>query len=139
MRTRRLIAAAAVVAATLVSMMVGAGVAEAADPGGQNGYANAQASGGQLTVQAGHTYWTPPSGSSWATTAQSDPPPGKPNPNQPYGCTYQADPAAPLARCRRDGVVGQAAMSYSWMMPPSRSRRVIAPLVGGVAGRGIGW
>ena len=64
MRTKSLIAATAVVAATLVSTVVGAGVAEAADPGGQNGYANAQASGGQLTVQAGHTYWTPPTDSS---------------------------------------------------------------------------
>ena len=39
----------------------------------------------------------------------------------------------------RNGVVAQAAMSYSWMMPPSTSRRVIAPLVAGVAGRGNGW
>ena len=48
-----------------------AGRAWAADPDGQNTYANAQASGGQLTVQAGHTDWTPPAGSAWATAAKA--------------------------------------------------------------------
>ena len=122
MRTRSLSAAAAVVAATLVSTMVGAGAAWAADPGGQNGYANAQASGGQLTVQAGHTYWTPPSGSSWATTAQSDPPPGKPDPNQPYGCTYQADPEAQQTLGAGGPTPGE------WVIPTCAGPGVIDPM-----------
>ncbi|MDA8288417.1 MAG: hypothetical protein M0014_08180, partial [Actinomycetota bacterium] len=80
---------AALVATTIV---VGAEPAWAGDPNGQYSYSNAQASGGQLSVQAGVTEWTPPATSSWATSARPDPPPGKPNPNQPYGCTYVADP-----------------------------------------------
>ena len=80
---------AALVATTIV---VGAEPAWAGDPNGQYSYSNAQASGGQLSVQAGVTEWTPPATSSWATSARPDPPPGKLNPNQPYGCTYVADP-----------------------------------------------
>ena len=72
----------ATVAAT-ASLGTGVGRAWAADGDGQNKYANAQASGGQLTVQAGHTYWTPPQSSQWATAAKSDPPPGKPTPTSP--------------------------------------------------------
>ncbi len=82
----------AMLLATSVSTLAGAAQAWAGDPNGQNSWANATASGGQLTVQAGQTRWTPPSGSTWATRASSSPPPGKPNPNQPYGCTYQVDP-----------------------------------------------
>lgn len=70
------------------SLPAGANRVWAADGGGQNTWANAQASGGQLTIQAGETHWTPPAGSAWAQEANSDPPPGKVNPNQPYGCTY---------------------------------------------------
>jgi hypothetical protein len=66
------------------------GTAFAGDGDSQNTYAAAQASGGELTVQAGMTEWVPPASTSWAKTTQSDPPPGKPNPNQPYGCTYAA-------------------------------------------------
>ncbi|MGH8997690.1 MAG: hypothetical protein ACRDYB_16975, partial [Acidimicrobiales bacterium] len=66
----------------------------AADGSGGYTSASAQASGGQLTVEAGQTYWMPPTGSRWASAAKSDPPPGKPNPDQPYGCTYKADPTA---------------------------------------------
>ena len=84
----------AVAVATVASLATGVSHAWAADGDGQNNYANAQASGGQLTVQAGHTYWTPPQNSHWATAAQSDPPPGRPNPNQPYGCTYTAGGAS---------------------------------------------
>ena len=60
---------------------------------GSGGYSStsdsATANGGQLTVQAGGTYWTPPAGSSWAKQTESDPSPGTPDPNQPYDCTYQ--------------------------------------------------
>ncbi len=122
MRIRLLSAATAIVLAVVVPMVVGAGRAWAADPGGQNGYANAQASGGQLTVQAGHTYWTPPSGSSWATTAKSDPPPGKPNPNQPYGCTYQADPQAQQTLGAGGTTPGE------WVIPTCAGPGVIDPM-----------
>jgi hypothetical protein len=51
--------------------------------------ASATASGGSITIEAGHeTYWSPPAGTPWSEAAQSDPPPGPPNPNQPYGCHY---------------------------------------------------
>lgn len=90
MRARVVICAFLAVEA--VSVAAGMAPAGAGDLGGQNSWANAQASGGQLTVQAGQTVWIPPSGSTWATRASSSPPPGKPNPNQPYGCTYQIDP-----------------------------------------------
>jgi hypothetical protein len=50
--------------------------------------AAATVNGGTITVQAGDESWSPPAGSRWAQAAQSDPPRGKPNPNQPYGCTY---------------------------------------------------
>ena len=88
MRARFVTAVALTV--SLGAMTVAAGRAEAADTGGENTYAAAQASGGQLSVQAGVTTWTPPSGSHWAQAAKPDPPPGKPNPNQPYGCSYAA-------------------------------------------------
>jgi hypothetical protein len=51
--------------------------------------ASASADGGTVTVQAGSITWTPPGGSLWAKRASVDPPPGPPNPNQPYGCRYQ--------------------------------------------------
>lgn len=51
-------------------------------------WASASASGGTISVGAGVETWTPPEGSQWAQRGQSDPPPGKPNPNQPYGCRY---------------------------------------------------
>ena len=95
MRARVLISAAAV--AVLGVVLAGVSPAGAADTGGENTFANAQASGSQLTVQAGVTHWTPPSGSAWAKQADSDPPPGKPNPNQPYGCTYTAAPSLTAA------------------------------------------
>ena len=88
MRAWLVIPVTAVLGAT--AFIVGAGSAWAGDLDGQNTYAAAQASGGQLTVQAGLTKWTPPASSSWGKAAQPDPPPGKPNPNQPYGCTYAA-------------------------------------------------
>ena len=62
----------------------------AGDGEGQNStsFATAAASGGTINVQAGDESWTPPASSPWAQRSQSDPPPGKPNPNQPYGCQY---------------------------------------------------
>ena len=60
-----LVILAALVAAA-ITFVVGTEPAWAGDGYGQNNYSNAQASGGQLTVQAGHTYWTPPATSSWA-------------------------------------------------------------------------
>ena len=86
MRAGLLIAVGVVAAAGPV--LVWPGRSWAADGDGQNNSAAVQASGGQLTIQADHTYWTPPAHSRWATAGNSTPPPGKPNPNQPYGCTY---------------------------------------------------
>ncbi|MGH8994448.1 MAG: hypothetical protein ACRDYB_00160 [Acidimicrobiales bacterium] len=74
--------------AVQASVLAGSGRAWAADGDGENTFANAQASGGQLTVQAGVTRWTPPAGSAWAQEASTDQSPGQVNPNQPYGCTY---------------------------------------------------
>ena len=88
MRARFVIPAAVVVAS--VCVLIGPSRAWAGDPDGQYGWGGATANGGQLTVQAGGTYWTPPAGSSWAKQTESDPSPGKPDPNQPYDCTYQA-------------------------------------------------
>jgi hypothetical protein len=122
MRIRLVSAVTTVVLAAVAPVMAGGGRAWADDPGGQNGYANAQASGGQLTVQAGHTYWTPPSDSSWATTAKSDPPPGKPNPNQPYGCTYQADPEA------QQTLGAGGPMPGEWVIPTCAGPGVIDPM-----------
>ena len=87
---RRWIVIPLVLAVAAGVILVAPGVAFAGDGDSQNTYAAAQASGGQLTVQAGMTEWVPPASTSWAKTTQSDPPPGKPNPNQPYGCTYTA-------------------------------------------------
>jgi hypothetical protein len=50
--------------------------------------ANATASGGAISASASDESWSPPAGSPWARAAGSDPRPGKPNPNQPYGCSY---------------------------------------------------
>jgi hypothetical protein len=86
MRARVLTVAIVVAAFALVPMAVAP--AWASDLGGQNNYANAQASGGQLTVQAGHTYWTPPAGYQPPSSTDTT------NPDQPYGCTYTADPSA---------------------------------------------
>jgi len=87
MRARLVMAIVLIAAAT--SVLVAPGRAWAGDPGGQYVWAGASASGGQLTVQAGVTRWTPPTGSPWAKQAGGAPP-GRANPNQPYGCRYQA-------------------------------------------------
>jgi hypothetical protein len=123
MRARVLIPA--VVAAALALVPIAAAPAWASDLGGQNNYANAQASGGQLTVQAGHTYWTPPAGSSWATAGKSDPPPSTPgttDPDQPYGCTYTAEPSATATI----GVGG--AQPGEWVFPECSGPGAVDPM-----------
>ncbi|MDA8056860.1 MAG: hypothetical protein M0032_02645 [Actinomycetota bacterium] len=122
MRSRILTLAMALVAAAVMAV-VDATPAWANDPNGQYGWTSVQASGGTLTVQAGHTYWTPPQDSSWATGAQSTPPAGKPNPNQPYGCTYGAGgPSATAAL----GVGGP--QPGQWVFPDCRGPGVIDPM-----------
>ena len=78
MRARLVIPAAVVVAS--VCALIGPSRAWAGDPGGQNSWGGASANGGQLTVQAGGTYWTPPAGSSWAKQTESDPSAGQAGP-----------------------------------------------------------
>ena len=121
MRAGVVITAVAVLAAT--ELVFGAGPTWAADLGGQNNYSNAQASGGQLTVQADHTYWTPPATSSWATRGSSDPPPGKVNPNQPYGCTYTAGGPSVTASL---GVGGP--QPGQWVFPVCAGPGVLNPM-----------
>ncbi|MDA8365338.1 MAG: hypothetical protein M0Z62_00065 [Actinomycetota bacterium] len=112
----------ATVLAMLVPVLAGTSPAWAADTGGEN-TANAQASGGTLTVQAGHTYWTPPANSSWATPGKSDPPQGTPNPNQPYGCTYSAGGASVTASL---GVGGP--QPGQWVFPVCAGPGVLNPM-----------
>jgi hypothetical protein len=109
--------------ASVVSVLAGTEPAWAGDLGGQNSWANAQASGGELTVQAGQTHWTPPAGSSWAQEASSDPTPGKVNPNQPYGCTYTDGGPSAAASI---GVGG--AQPGQWVFPMCAGPGVIDPM-----------
>ena len=120
MRSRLLTLVASMAAVGFV--LGGTSPAWAADTGGEN-TANAQASGGTLTVQAGHTYWTPPANSSWATPGKSDPPQGTPNPNQPYGCTYTAGGPSATASI---GVGG--AQPGQWVFPVCAGPGVIDPM-----------
>ena len=120
MRTGLVIPTIVLVAAGAV--LLGADPAWAGDPNGQYSYSNAQASGGQLSVQAGVTEWTPPTSSAWATSARPDPPPGKPNPNQPYGCTYTADPQAQAVLGAGGPTPGQ------WIIPVCAGPGVIDPM-----------
>ena len=120
MRTRLVIPTIVLVAAGAV--LLGAEPAWAGDPNGQYSYSNAEASGGQLTVQAGVTEWTPPTSSSWATSARPDPPSGKPNQNQPYGCTYTADPQAQQTLGAGGPTPGQ------WIIPVCAGPGVIDPM-----------
>jgi len=122
MRARVLMLGLALAAAGM-SVMVGASPAWANDPNGQYGWTSAQASGGTLTVEAGHTYWTPPADSSWTSGAQSTPPSGKPNPNQPYGCTYGAGGASATAAL---GIGGPE--PGQWVFPDCRGPGVIDPM-----------
>ena len=121
MRAWFVILTALVVAA--ITFVVGTEPAWAGDGYGQNNYSNAQASGGTLTVQAGHTYWTPPATSSWATKGSSAPPPGKPNPNQPYGCTYTAGGPSVTASL---GVGGP--QPGQWVFPVCAGPGVLNPM-----------
>jgi hypothetical protein len=104
-------------------MLAAPGTAFAGDGDSQNTYAAAQASGGELTVQAGMTEWVPPASTSWARTTQSDPPPGKPNPNQPYGCTYSAGGASATASL---GVGGP--QPGQWVFPVCAGPGAIDPM-----------
>ena len=122
MRSRVLTLAMALLAAAVMAL-VDATPAWANDPNGQYGWTSVQASGGTLTVQAGHTYWTPPQDSSWATGAESTPPSGAPNPNQPYGCTYSAGGASATAAL---GVGGPE--PGQWVFPDCRGPGVIDPM-----------
>ena len=119
----RLLSAGAVFAAVVTLVLAGAGPAWANDPNGQYGWTAAQASGGTLSVQAGHTYWTPPAPSSWATPGSSDPPPSKPNPNQPYGCTYTAGGPSVTASL---GVGGP--QPGQWVFPVCAGPGVLNPM-----------
>ncbi|MHB1510555.1 MAG: hypothetical protein ACYCST_13495 [Acidimicrobiales bacterium] len=108
---------------TVALLFVGAGPAWAGDLGGQDNYSSAQASGGQISVQAGVTRWTPSAGSSWARSAQPSPAAGKPNPNQPYGCTYGAGGASATAVL---GVGGPE--PGQWVFPNCSGPGVIDPM-----------
>ena len=112
----------AVVLVAAGTILIGVEPAWAGDPNGQYSYSNAQASGGQLSVQAGVTEWTPPASSSWATSARSDPPPGKVNPNQPYGCTYAAVPQGQALLGAGGPTPGQ------WIVPTCAGPGVINPM-----------
>jgi hypothetical protein len=109
--------------AVVASLVFVQGTAWAGDGYGQTNYANAEASGGTLTVQAGHTYWTPPASSSWATTGKSDSPQGPPNPNQPYGCTYTAGGPSVTASL---GVGGP--QPGQWVFPVCAGPGVLNPM-----------
>ena len=121
MRAGLLIGVAAL--ASVGSALFWAGRASAADGDGQNNFASVQASGGTLTIQADHTYWTPPAHSRWATTGETTPPPGKPNPNQPYGCTYSAGGASATATL---GVGGP--QPGQWVFPVCSGPGAIDPM-----------
>ena len=121
MRARHVISVVVVVAAITVVVLPSS--AWAGDGYGQNSTSSVQASGGTLTVAAGHTYWTPPQDSSWATEGQSTPPPGKPDPNQPYGCTYGAGGASATAAL---GVGGP--QPGQWVFPDCLGPGVIDPM-----------
>jgi hypothetical protein len=80
--------------------------------------------GGTISVGANSESWTPPAGSQGAQAAESDPPPGKQNPNQPYGCTY--------------GVVGPSATAAlgvggpepgQWVFPDCKGPGAIDPML----------
>jgi hypothetical protein len=122
MRTRILSLVSLSLGCALV-LVAGAAPAWAGDGYGQDNSAGAQASGGVITVQAGATTWTPPKGSKWANAAQPDPPPGKPNPNQPYGCTYT--PGGPSATATI-GVGGP--QPGQWVFPMCAGPGVIDPM-----------
>ena len=121
MRARVMIAA--FTAALAVSVLAEAEPAWADDLGGQNTSASAQASGGVLSVEAGVTTWTPPAGSAWSRAAKAGPPPGKPNPNQPYGCTYTAGGPSVTATI---GVGGP--QPGQWVFPVCAGPGVIDPM-----------
>jgi hypothetical protein len=84
--------------------------------------ANATASGGTISVGATSDAWTPPASSPWAQRSQGDPP-GQPNPNQPYGCTYHL---APPSTEQLLGTGGRA--PGQWVFPVCAGPGVIDPM-----------
>lgn len=120
-RTRLLIASMAAACCVAVNVP---GAAWAGDPDGQYGYSNVQASGGQLTVQAGVSEWVPPASSPWAKATKSDPPPSKVDPNRPYGCTYGAGGAQATAVL---GVGGPR--PGQWVFPDCKGPGAIDPMM----------
>ncbi len=85
--------------------------------------ASASASGGTITVSAGAASWTPPAGSAWAGSAKAGTPSGRPNPNQPYGCTYSVAPASAQQLLGAGGPTpGQ------WVLPYCAGPGVIDPM-----------
>ena len=107
-----------------VVLFAGPKAAWAGDGDGENTFAGAQASGGQLTVQAGVTDWTPPAGSSLAQTTGSDSTSAAPNPNQPTGCTYGAGGAAATATL---GVGGPE--PGQWVFPVCTGPGAVDPML----------
>jgi hypothetical protein len=84
--------------------------------------ASATVSGGTITLKAGVASWTPSAGSPWGKRAQPDPP-GRPNPNQPYGCTY----FVPTATYQQ--LMGTAGpMPGKWVIPACAGPGAIDPM-----------
>ena len=84
--------------------------------------ASATVSGGTITVAAGAASWTPPAGSPWGKRAQADPS-GRPNPNQPYGCTY----FVPTAKYQQ--LMGTSGpMPGKWVIPTCAGPGAIDPM-----------
>ena len=77
-----------IVASAMAASLFPVSVAWASDPASQYGTTNATASGGELTVQAGNTYWTPPSGSSVLTDELTTGGGGSGSGDQASDCTY---------------------------------------------------
>ena len=85
--------------------------------------ASATVNGGTITVKAGAESWTPPAGSSWSRGTKSDPPPGRPNPSQPYGCTYSV-PATQYQQLMGTG----GPTPGKWVIPTCSGPGVIDPM-----------
>jgi hypothetical protein len=95
----------------------------AADGDGQNASVGAQASGGQLTVQAGSTYWTPPSGSSVLTGDSSSEGKASGSGDQSSTCTYAVGSASVTALL---GVGGPE--PGEWVFPTCPNSAYIDPM-----------
>ena len=121
----------AVLATVALVLLLAAAPASAGDLGGQNSSApsstkvtaSATVNGGTITAKAGAESWSPPAGSSWSRGTKSDPPPGKPNPNQPYGCTYSV-PSAKYQQLMGTG----GPTPGKWVIPVCSGPGVIDPM-----------